>query len=470
MPLAVEDLHQVFARNLRQQLLSRAITQKDLAEAIGRSPALVSRWTNGNNLPRADDLIQIADVLGYSIDSLFEREHNTEVEQVHDGLRWVENIPLYIQHMPQPIAQFLEEEIRLGIRLFRMLVVNRMNSQECIDPIDGPFPGQSWTSLNRAFKVATASNALSLTCVPRDTAKERALHSLFPHLRQVLVAALPRNARGAYLDNSVIRTEFVALLAATQALTGMPLRSAKVGVGPGYTLMRFAQLVIPTSNWFAGTEWVPLTAQRISEDYSYTANQVVTTLGHRCLGSRAYSLPYIEPEKRRQRLGIHPALSPDAQRALETVLSLRDVSAIFMSVSGIDHSDMEHFVSQREFVSSDGEHVSRLYTQMYSELQEQGVAHQMAGETLGHIFDAEGRLIGQPTWRQSYQDILLTVSYDDLQRSALTSYVWLIAAGHHKRKAVLAATASKLVNSLVIDAEIADYIIQAQQTTPHAGK
>ncbi len=468
MSVTADDLHQLFARNLRQQLISRNITQKDLAEAIGRSPALVSRWTTGNNLPRADDLVRIANYLDYPLDSLFDRQHTAEVEHIHEGLRWVENIPLYIQHMPQPIAQFLEEEIRLGIRLFRSLVVNRMSSQDCIDPIDGPFPGQSWTSLNRAFRVATTANALSLTCVPRDTAKERALHSLFPHLRQVVVAALPRNARGDYLDNAIIRTEFVALLAATHALTGMPLRSAKVGIGPGYTLMRFAQLVIPTSNWFAGTEWVPLAAQRISEDYSYTANQVVTTLGHRCLGSRAYSLPYVEPEKRRQRLGVSPILSPDAQRALETVLSLRDVSALFMSVSGIDHSDMEYFISQQEFVSSDGEHVSRLYTQMYSELQEQGAAQQMAGEMLGHIFDAEGRLIGLPSWRQSYQDILLTVNFDDLQRAALTSYVWLLAAGHHKRKAVLAATASKLVNSLVIDADIADYMIQSQ-VGPHTG-
>jgi DNA-binding transcriptional regulator LsrR (DeoR family)/transcriptional regulator with XRE-family HTH domain len=456
-----DDLHQTFSRNLRQQLVSRSITQKELAEAIGRSPALVSCWTNGNTLPRADDLVRIAAHLDVSIDSLLNRQPASETEQAHAGLRWVENIPLYIQHMSQPIAQFLEEEIRLGIRLFRVLVVDGMSSRDCIDPIDGPFPGQSWSSLNRAFKVATVSSALSLTGVARDTAKERALHNRFPHLRQVVVAALPRNMDGGYLESSVIRTELVALLAATHALTGMPLRAAKVGIGPGYTLIRFAQLVIPTSNWFAGTEWIPLTAQRISEDYSYTANQVVTTLGHRCLGSRAYSLPFIEPQKRRQRLGGNPSLSPDTQRALETVLSLRDVSAIFMSVSGIAHSEPEQLVSQNEFLSSDGEHVSRLYTQMYSELQEQGLADQLVGELLGHMFDAEGRLVGLPKWRQSYQDILLTVNYSDLQRAALTSYVWLIAAGHHKRAAVLAAVASKLVNSLVIDADIAEYIIQS---------
>lgn len=461
MTSAADTLHRTFASNLRQKLVSQHYTQKDLAEAIGRSQALVSCWANGNNLPRADDLVQIARFLDCPIDALFDLQQTTDNEQVHEGFRWVENVPLYIQHMPQPIAQFLEEEIKLGIRLFRSLIVNKMNSKDCIDPIDGPFPGQSWNSLNRAFKVATSANALGLTYVPRDVAKERALLSLFPHLRQVVVAALPRNSYGEYLDNSVIRTEFVALLAATHALTGMPLRAAKVGIGPGYTLMRFAQLVIPTSNWFAGTEWTPLTVQKISEDYSYTANQIVATLGHRCLGSRALSLPYIEPEHRRPRLGDSLSLSPDTQRALETILSLRDISAIFMSVSGIDHSDLDHFVFQGEFFSSDGEHVSRLYTQMYSELQEQGVAHHVAGELLGHMFDAEGRLVGLPQWRQSYQDILLTVNFSDLQRAALTSYVWLIAAGHHKRKAVLAATASKIVNSLVIDADIAEYLIQA---------
>lgn len=464
MNTPTDDLHSIFSTNLRQRLVSHNISQKQLAEKIGRSPALVSCWVNGNNLPRADDLVQIAQFLDCSVDSLFNLHQTTDHEHVYDGLKWVENVPRYIQQMPQPIAQFLEEEIKLGIKLFNTLVVERMSSRDCIDPIDGPFPGQSWNSLNRAFKVAISSNALSLTYVPRDTEKERALHRLFPHLRQVVVAALPKNVYGEYLDSSVIRTEFVALLAATHALTGMPLRSAKVGIGPGYTMMRFAHLVIPTSNWFAGTEWVPLSAQRISEDYSYTANQIVTTLGHRCLGSRAYSLPFIEPDKRRQSLGGNPALRPDTQRALETVLSLRDVSAIFMSVSGIDKHEMEHLVIQDEFLSSDGEHISRLYTQMYSELQEQGVAHQMIGELLGHMFDADGKLVGLPKWRESYKDILLTVNFNHLQRAALTSYVWLIAAGRHKRKAVLAATASKIVNSLVIDADIASYIIQSQGT------
>ncbi len=253
MTSAADTLHRTFASNLRQKLVSQHYTQKDLAEAIGRSQALVSCWANGNNLPRADDLVQIARFLDCPIDALFDLQQTTDNEQVHEGFRWVENVPLYIQHMPQPIAQFLEEEIKLGIRLFRSLIVNKMNSKDCIDPIDGPFPGQSWNSLNRAFKVATSANALGLTYVPRDVAKERALLSLFPHLRQVVVAALPRNSYGEYLDNSVIRTEFVALLAATHALTGMPLRAAKVGIGPGYTLMRFAQLVIPTSNWFAAS-------------------------------------------------------------------------------------------------------------------------------------------------------------------------------------------------------------------------
>lgn len=457
-----DDLHQIFASNLRHHLINKNLTQKDLAEVIGRSPALVSCWVNGNNLPRADDLVQVAHHLDCSIDSLFDLHQKRGNEQEHEGLKWVEKVPLYIQQMPQPIAQFLEEEIKLGIKLFRTLVIDKISSKDCIDPIDGPFPGQSWKSLTRAFRIATTANAIDLTYVPRDTKKERMLHNIFPHLRQVVVSALPKNIYDEYLDSSILRTEFVALLAATQALTGMPLRSAKVGIGPGYTLMRFAQRVIPTSNWFAGTEWTPLTAQRISEDYSYTANQIVTLLGNRCLGSRALTLPYIEPEKRRPRLGEAPTLSPDSQRALETVLSLRDVSAIFMSVSGIDRSDLDYFVFQGNFFSSDGEHASRLYTQMYSELQEQGVADQVVGEMLGYMFDADGRLVGLPQWRQHYQDILLTVSFDDLRRIASTSHVWLLAAGHQKRKAVLAATANKLVNSLVIDADIADYLIQVQ--------
>lgn len=457
-----EDLRHVFAANLRALLIGRNLSQKDLAEAIGRSPALLSCWVNGNNLPRADDLVQLAKFLNCSIDSLFNLQTATDKEVDHEGLKWVESVPQYVQHMPQPIAQFLEEEIKLGIRLFRTLVIDRISSKDCIDPIDGPFPNQSWTSLNRAFRVAVAANALTLTAVPRDEAKEQTLRRLFPSLRQVIVAQLPKNIYGKYLGNGVIRTEFVALLAATHALTGMPLRSTKVGIGPGYTLMRFAQMVIPTSTWFAGTEWTPLTVQRFNEDYSYTANHVTTTLGHRCLGSRALTLPYIEPERRRPRLGENLQLPADSLRALESVLNLQDLSAIFMSVSGIDHSDLDHFVFQGDFYSSDGEHVSRLYTQMFSELREQGAADQVVGEMLGYMFDAEGRLLGTPEWRTSYQKILLTIDFNDLIRVASTKYVWLIAAGHNKRKSVLAAVLNKLANSLVIDSDIAEYLIGAR--------
>lgn len=458
----MEKYHQIFASNLRERLLSHNLTQKELADAIGRSPALVSCWATGSNLPRSDDLVRIADYLNCSIDSLFNRQRTSENEQVCEEFKWVEHVPLHVRHMSQPISQFLEEEIKLGIRLFRTLVVDQISSKDCIDPIDGPFPNQSWHSLNRAFKAATLANALNVTYVPRDNAKEQALRTLFPHLRQVMVAALPRDNYGVYLDNSVIRAEFVALLAATQALTGMPLRSTKVGVGSGYTLMRFAQLVIPTSNWFAGTHWIPLNAQRINEDYSYSANQVATTLSHRCLGSKALALPFVEPEMRRPRLGDHPALSPDEQRSLEAVLNPQDISAIFVSVSGIDHSDSDHFVFQGDFYSSDGEHISRLYTQMYSELQDQAVADQIAGEMLGHMFDAEGRQLGTPEWRRSYDRILFTIGFEDLRRAAATSYVWLIAAGHNKRRSVLAAVSSKLVNSLVIESDIADYLIRAR--------
>jgi DNA-binding transcriptional regulator LsrR (DeoR family)/DNA-binding Xre family transcriptional regulator len=459
-----DRLRHIFSGNLREQLHHRGLTQKELAEAIGRSPALVSCWATGSNLPRSDDLVRIADYLNCSIDCLFSRQQTSANEQTCDEFKWVEYIPLHIRHISQPIGPFLEEEIKLGIRLFRTLVVDRVSAKDCIDPIDGPFPNQSWHSLNRAFKAATLANALSLTYVPRDSAREQTLRILFPHLRQVIVAALPRDNYGIYLDNSVIRAEFVAFLAATQALTGMPLRSTKVGIGAGYTLMRLAQLVIPTSNWFAGTQWIPLNTQRINEDYSYSANQVATTLSHRCLGSKALPLPFVEPEMRRPRLGDHPTLNPDEQRSLEAVLNPKDISAMFVSVSGINQGDVEHFVSQGDFYSSDGEHVSRLYTQMYAELQDQGIADQAVGEMLGHMFDAEGRLLGTPEWQRSYDKVLFAIGFEDLRRAAATSYVWLIAAGHNKRKAVLAAVSSKLVNSLVIECDIADYLIQARAT------
>lgn len=50
------------------------ISQAELVRAMGVDQAAVFRWENGQTMPRAAKLPQLADLLGCSIDDLFGRE------------------------------------------------------------------------------------------------------------------------------------------------------------------------------------------------------------------------------------------------------------------------------------------------------------------------------------------------------------------------------------------------------------
>ena len=54
------------------------LTQKQLAEALGCTQALVSLYESGDAWPRASVLPAIADLLGCSIDDLYERPEEVE--------------------------------------------------------------------------------------------------------------------------------------------------------------------------------------------------------------------------------------------------------------------------------------------------------------------------------------------------------------------------------------------------------
>ena len=50
--------------------LAAGLTQAQLGEKIGHPSKTISRWENGSNMPKADALLKIANVLGCSVESL----------------------------------------------------------------------------------------------------------------------------------------------------------------------------------------------------------------------------------------------------------------------------------------------------------------------------------------------------------------------------------------------------------------
>lgn len=57
---------------IKQLRESKKYNQNDLAEALGVDRSAVAKWESGEVLPRTDKLPKLAEVLGCSIDELFE--------------------------------------------------------------------------------------------------------------------------------------------------------------------------------------------------------------------------------------------------------------------------------------------------------------------------------------------------------------------------------------------------------------
>lgn len=60
---------------LKQVRKATGMTQADLALAVGVQQNTISQWENGERLVRSDKLPKLAQVLGCTIDALFEEPH-----------------------------------------------------------------------------------------------------------------------------------------------------------------------------------------------------------------------------------------------------------------------------------------------------------------------------------------------------------------------------------------------------------
>ena len=57
--------------NIKEMRMSANLTQQDLGEQLGVGRTTVAMWENGDAMPRADKLPEIAKVLGCTINDLF---------------------------------------------------------------------------------------------------------------------------------------------------------------------------------------------------------------------------------------------------------------------------------------------------------------------------------------------------------------------------------------------------------------
>ena len=66
---------------IRVVLAEKDMNNKQLAELLGKDPAVVSKWVTNTNQPNVETLIQIAKVLEVSVDDLLRTEVSVSAMQ-----------------------------------------------------------------------------------------------------------------------------------------------------------------------------------------------------------------------------------------------------------------------------------------------------------------------------------------------------------------------------------------------------
>ncbi|MBR0364946.1 MAG: helix-turn-helix transcriptional regulator, partial [Clostridia bacterium] len=92
----MNDIKDIFAKNLSELRQASGMTQLELGERLNYSDKTVSKWERGESIPDAGILKQIADVFGVTVDYLLDPEHGADAAP---AAVLEENDTVYRRHM-----------------------------------------------------------------------------------------------------------------------------------------------------------------------------------------------------------------------------------------------------------------------------------------------------------------------------------------------------------------------------------
>ena len=442
-----------FSRRLREILKKRKITQRELAHRLQVSEGGVANWMSGT-MPSISRLIEICSFLDVSSDYLLGIDEHGCIEHFeHGAIGWIENVP-------ENLTEELSKEYRQGIQFFKAVVQEGAGESELTGP-NGRFKGQTIAGLERSFRTAVFANALKLTSVGRNRLLEDDLVKLYsPLLKQVIVVELPKgqNSHRNCVSSHLFNVEFLAYAAATEVFPA--LEEGAIGIGPGYTLYRCAELVPPSQHQYKSINWASTMEvnNHQQEAASVSSNLAVKLLAARNPNTRAFYLPYLAPERRnlhRDDLDAHQA------QAAATIEELRVARAILMTVGGVSSAKVDKSSSYPKKRTFGPKFLHSLHEQLKHEKK----AASFRGEVLGHMLGNNAQGIGDVSF-QSIQERKVYAPALSLVRNVMdrnNGFVWVIATGDHKKVATEMVLSNGLANALVIDEEIAEFLIDAKR-------
>ena len=409
------------AARLQEARKRTGLTQEQLNDKMNtyRSRSSVSDIETGKTVPHADTLRRLCEYLNVSADWLLGLPSYAATKvQEHDGLEWTEDIP-------DDIDGEVRDEIKFGIDLFHKLIVENQDIAPLV-----PNEGRDWSAILACMKAALRSGALRIRRVTRNEDLEAKVRDKYG-LNQVIVADVPSKH-----DGLVFRVERVAFLAATEALK-TAAHSVRIGLGGGYTMLRMTELASLPTTTFSNTHWVPLQPSDPKTLNPYSSEFICVNM------ARKYQKSETETFQR----GDDSAYSENP--------AICEMWAAFVTASGPGRVPRSgQAANDFNFWTAD-QGRKTVYPQIYGDHPE--IHETFGGEMLGRFVDRDGELI-ELEELERYRPI----NFKDLRSCARQGNVWVIAARAYKARPTLAAIRGKFVNNLVIDSEIAEFLLHPE--------
>jgi DNA-binding transcriptional regulator LsrR (DeoR family) len=451
-----------------------------LVDVLRIDDATLSRWKTGQRTPTVSQMLQLY------IETEDERltkllristEDALVVEKEHEEVRWLEMIPPHFNEEQR--AELME-----GFDVFDAFFVKSKSTDE----VRRSHSEKSFLDLTyfyEVYKSCLRAEALRLTHVPRDTQLEKQLLEAFKNekLRVALVARVPKKC-----DGSLIRAEFVAWLFANEVIPKMQ-RQKGIGLGYGYTMLRIAEIAAPSTRTFEGVDFIPLTALNYpfsSQGYANpessripSSNYVARRFQNKYPSATGwYRKFYRDEEDMRANSEAHYH---------EFREQVKNLSGIVTSVNGIGRRSFaeteQEAPAATQWRTSDYLPLGNL-GEVYNKLKDKG--YDVAGEIMGVFFDVNGRQLS-PT-RQALPgmspDEKLQLQVEDEQKSKIdigldSSFFqldleklrqtnsrgnsWIVASRNYKSKPTYYAIKHGYANSIVIDTEIAEQLLELKR-------
>ena len=110
----MNDIKDIFAKNLSELRQASGMTQLELGERLNYSDKTVSKWERGESIPDAGILKQIADVFGVTVDYLLDPEHAAGAAP---AVVLEENDTVYRRHMT------IRRIVQAGVWLLSVVII-----------------------------------------------------------------------------------------------------------------------------------------------------------------------------------------------------------------------------------------------------------------------------------------------------------------------------------------------------------